>query len=161
MERKCNINTVSPAHSLRGSGRGGIPGVVERPLKLSSFAHKNVSFLSSQPVVAGAGSAKSVIILCSIGDRLLFLDSNGCSTFTRSCQNCRRKWSVCSAQPKWGFAKRHATLRSCKPNPNTDSRVCFYLDMCGVYRKPVRNPANRDLPISVGTAASGKGPPWV
>lgn len=38
VERKCNINTISPAHSALTRGRGGIPGVVEHPHKLSFFA---------------------------------------------------------------------------------------------------------------------------
>lgn len=38
VERKCNINTICPAQSLCNRGWSGIPGVVEHPLKLSSFA---------------------------------------------------------------------------------------------------------------------------
>lgn len=38
VERKCNTNTISPGQSARSGGRGGIPGVVQRPLKLSSSA---------------------------------------------------------------------------------------------------------------------------
>lgn len=45
VERKCNTNTISPGQSARSGGRGGIPGVVQRPLKLSSFAARMRAFV--------------------------------------------------------------------------------------------------------------------
>ena len=144
MERKCNINTTSPAHSLLSRGWGGIPGVVEHPLKFSSFATRMWTLIFTPSACSGrCHFCCPVIIRVQIGDtHQAFLAKDYC-ILMRYCVNFQLSWPPVRAHAAlWdvglnlSVGKRHVILWSCKLCwmwVLKLSQVCFLFSLCATY----------------------------